>query len=154
LQVQDVANCPILFEGSELLENEFFSNLLERSQNSLRASQARFQVSERIGSRYLREPSPSGQTIRLRATFLRNRRKMVAAMNFSTYFRFCVAFLSPTMDAVGPLFFDVTEHPTGSWIIEQLMEAFRKAFISLRRPCAIATTGSKLTEADSTCGGL
>jgi putative transposase len=87
-----------------------------------------FDVSERSVSRYLRRLSPSDQARKLWATFLRNHREVIAAMDFFTVptatFRvlYCFFVIEPGRRKI--LHFNLTEHPSSSWIVQQLREAF------------------------------
>ena len=87
-----------------------------------------FEVSERTVSRYLRRLSPSDQARKLWATFLRNHREVIAAMDFFTVptitFRVLYCFFVMEHGRRKILHFNVTEHPTSSWIAQQLREAF------------------------------
>ena len=87
-----------------------------------------FQVSERTVSRYLRRLPPSDQARKLWATFLRNHREAIAAMDFFTVptitFRVLYCFFVIEHGRREILHFNVTEHPTSFWITQQLREAF------------------------------
>ncbi len=87
-----------------------------------------FDVSERSVSRYLRRLSPSDQARKLWATFLRNHREVIAAMDFFTVptatFRVLYCFFVIEHGRRKVLHFNVTEHPSSSWIVQQLREAF------------------------------
>jgi transposase InsO family protein len=87
-----------------------------------------FEVSERTVSRYLRRLSPPEQTRELWATFLRNHREAIAAMDFFTVptltFRVLYCFFVIEHGRRKILHFNITEHPTGRWIVQQLREAF------------------------------
>ena len=87
-----------------------------------------FELSERSVSRYLRRLSPSDQARKLWATFLRNHREVIAAMDFITVptatFRVLYCFFVIEHGRRKILHFNVTENPTGSWIVQQLREAF------------------------------
>ena len=90
-----------------------------------------FDVSERTISRWMkrapRDPEPAKRWL----TFLRNHREAIAAMNFFTFRRSpsaCSNAFSSSVTIVGAscisLHFNVTKHPTSSWIVQQLREAF------------------------------
>jgi putative transposase len=85
-------------------------------------------VSERTVSRYIKRLSPPDQTRQLWATFLRNHREVITAMDFFTVptltFRVLYCFLVIKHGRRKILHFNVTEHPTGPWIVQQLREAF------------------------------
>jgi putative transposase len=85
-------------------------------------------VSERTVSRYLRRRSPSDDARKLWSAFLRNHRDVIAAMDFFTVptltFRVLYCFFVIEHGRRKILHFNVTEHPSGSWIAQQLREAF------------------------------
>ena len=87
-----------------------------------------FDVSERTVSRYLRRLFPPEQARKLWAAFLRNHREAITAMDFFTVptltFRVLYCFFVIEHGRRKILHFNVTEHPTGSWIAQQLREAF------------------------------
>jgi hypothetical protein len=87
-----------------------------------------FEVSEGTVSRYLCRLSPSDQARKLWATFLLNHREVIAAMDFFTVptitFRVLYCFFVIEHGRRKILHFNVTEHPTSSWIAQQLREAF------------------------------
>ena len=58
--------------------------------------------------------SPPDQTCKLWATFLRNHHELVTAMDFTV----------PTLTFRVLYCFFVIEHPTSSWVVQQLREAF------------------------------
>jgi transposase InsO family protein len=90
-----------------------------------------FNVSERTVSRYLRRMSPPSNAGRLWAAFLRNHREVIAAMDFFTVptvtFRVLYCFFVIEHGRRRILHFNVTEHPTGRWIVQQLRETFRES---------------------------
>jgi putative transposase len=90
-----------------------------------------FDVSERTVSRFLRRLSPPDQARKLWLTFLRNHRDAIAAMDFFTVptltFRVLYCFFVIEHNRRQILHFNVTEHPTGPWIVQQLREAFPKS---------------------------
>ena len=87
-----------------------------------------FDVSERTISRWMkrapRDPEPAKHWL----TFLRNHREAIAAMDFFTVptitFSVLYCFFVISHDRRRILHFNVTKHPTSSWIIQQLREAF------------------------------
>src|SRR5262249_29761875 len=87
-----------------------------------------FEVSERTVSRYVRRLSPPEQARKLWATFLRNHRELITAMDFFTVaalnFRILCCFFIIEHGRRQILHFNVTEHPTSSWIVQQMREAF------------------------------
>jgi hypothetical protein len=87
-----------------------------------------FVVSERTVSRYLpRRPDRPHAAGEWR-TFLRNHREVLAAMDFFTVptaaFRILYVWFVIHHDRRKILHFDVTDHPTAPWVIQQLREAF------------------------------
>jgi transposase InsO family protein len=87
-----------------------------------------FHVSERTISRYLRRLSPSDEKRKLWAAFLRNHREVITAMDFFTVptltFRVLYCFFIIEHGRRKILHFNVTEHPTSAWIVQQLRDAF------------------------------
>ena len=87
-----------------------------------------FDVSERTVSRYLWRLFPPEQARKLWAAFLRNHREAITAMDFFTVptltFRVLYCFFVIEHGRRKILHFNVTERPTGSWIAQQLREAF------------------------------
>src|SRR5260221_4635769 len=87
-----------------------------------------FEVSEQTVSRWMkrapRDPEPATRWL----TFLRNHREAIAAMDFFTVptitFGVLYCFFVISHDRRRILHFNVTKHPTSSWIIQQLREAF------------------------------
>ncbi|HME71229.1 MAG TPA: integrase core domain-containing protein [Myxococcota bacterium] len=81
-----------------------------------------FSVSERTVSRYLPRIRPGRGVLREWGTFLRNHREVLAAMDF---------FMVPTVTWFlirhgrrKIVHFDITEHPTAPWVVQQLRESF------------------------------
>ena len=87
-----------------------------------------FDVSERTVSRYLHRISPSDQARKLWTTFLRNHCEVITAMDFFTVptltFRILYCFFVIEHGRRKILHFNVTAHPIGIWIVQQLREAF------------------------------
>src|SRR5882672_9509382 len=87
-----------------------------------------FDISERTISRWMkrapRDPGPAKRWL----TFLRNHREAIAAMDFFTVptvtFSVLYCFFVISHDRRRILHFNVTKHPTSSWIVQQLREAF------------------------------
>ena len=87
-----------------------------------------FDVSERTISRWMkwapRDPEPARRWL----TFLRNHREAIAAMDFFTVptitFSVLYCFFIISHDRRRILHFNVTQHPTSTWIVQQLREAF------------------------------
>jgi putative transposase len=86
-----------------------------------------FNVSERTVSRYMRRLSRRPNAGRLWAAFLRNHREVIAAMDFFTVptfaFRVLYCFFVIEHGRRRILHFNVTEHATAPWIVQQLREA-------------------------------
>jgi transposase InsO family protein len=87
-----------------------------------------FEVSESTVSRYLapeHSPRDFGQRW---LTFLKNHREAIAALDFFTVptatFRVLYCFFVISHGRRKILHFNVTEHPTCSWVVQQLREAF------------------------------
>lgn len=87
-----------------------------------------FDISERTVSRYIRHISPSNQSRKLWASFLSNHREAIIAMDFFTVptltFRVLYCFFVIEHGRRKILHFNVTDHPTGPWIVQQLREVF------------------------------
>jgi putative transposase len=87
-----------------------------------------FDVSERTVSRYLRRlhrrPAPQQRWL----TFLRNHRELIAAMDlfvvFTVTFRLLYVLFIIRHGRREIVHFNVTEHPTAAWVVQQLREAF------------------------------
>ena len=90
-----------------------------------------FDVPERTISRYIRRLSPSDQSQKLWTAFLQNHRELIAAMDFfslpTVTFRVLYCFFVIEHGRCRILHFNVTEHPTGLWIAQQLREAFSES---------------------------
>src|SRR5258706_12164798 len=116
-----------------------------------------FDLSERTISRWMkrapRDPEPAKRWL----TFLRNHREAIAAMDFFTVptitFSALYCFFVISHDRRRILHFNVTKHPTSSWIVQQLREAFpfesaprfvifdRDAKYGLEVPAAVRSLG-------------
>src|SRR6266853_4027761 len=87
-----------------------------------------FDISERTISRWMKRPPRDPEPARRWLTFLRNHRKAIAAMDFFTVptitFGVLYCFFVIRHDRRRILHFNVTKHPTSSWIVLQLREAF------------------------------
>src|SRR5260370_19730755 len=87
-----------------------------------------FDVSERTISRLMlrdpRDPEPRKRSL----AFLRNHREVIAAMDFfavpTLTFRVLYCFFVIGHDRRRVLHFNVTRHPSSTWIVQQLREAF------------------------------
>jgi putative transposase len=87
-----------------------------------------FDVSERTISRWMRcaprNPAPAKRWL----SFLHNHREALAAMDFFTVptvtFNLLYCFFIISHDRRRILHFNITRHPTSSWIVQQLREAF------------------------------
>jgi putative transposase len=87
-----------------------------------------FEVSERTISRWMRRAPKDPERAKRWLAFLRNHREAIAAMDFFTVptFTFGVlyCFFVISHDRRRVLHFNVTRHPTSTWIVQQLREAF------------------------------
>jgi len=87
-----------------------------------------FEVSETTVTRWMRRvprrPEPAERWL----AFLRNHREAIAAMDFFTLptltFKVLYCFFLISHDRRRVLHFNVTRHPTSSWIVQPLREAF------------------------------
>jgi putative transposase len=87
-----------------------------------------FDVSERTISRWMRRAPRNPEPAKRWLAFLRNHREAIAAMDFFTVstvaFRLLYCFFVISHDRRRILHFNVTRHPTSTWIIQQLRETF------------------------------
>jgi putative transposase len=87
-----------------------------------------FDVSERTISRWMRRAPRDPEPAKRWLAFLKNHREAIAAMDFFTVptvtFRLLYCFFVISHDRRQILHFNVTRHPTSSWVIQQLREAF------------------------------
>jgi len=87
-----------------------------------------FDVSERTISRWMKRAPRDPEPARRWLTFLRNHREAIAAMDFFTVptitFSALYCFFVISHNRRRILHFNVTKHPTSSWIVQQLREAF------------------------------
>jgi putative transposase len=87
-----------------------------------------FEISESTISRYLAHGTSPRDSSQRWLTFLKNHREAIAAMDFFTVptatFRVLYCFFVIGHGRRKILHFNVTEHPTCSWIVQQLREAF------------------------------
>jgi putative transposase len=93
-----------------------------------------FDVSERTISRWMRRAPRDPEPAKRWRAFLRNHREAIAAMDFFTVptvtFRLLYCFFVIRHDRRQILHFGVTRHPTSSWIVQQLREAFPYSAVS------------------------
>ena len=87
-----------------------------------------FDVSERTISRYLRGLHRRPEARQSWLTFLRNHREVIAAMDlfvvFTVSFRLLYVLFVVRHGRRRIVHFNVTEHPTAAWVVQQLREAF------------------------------
>jgi len=87
-----------------------------------------FDVSERSVSRWMKRAPRDSEPARRWLAFLRNHREALAAMDFFTVptvtFSLLYCFFVISHDRRRILHFNVTQHPTSRWIVQQLREAF------------------------------
>jgi putative transposase len=87
-----------------------------------------FDVSERTISRWMKRAPRDPELATRWLTFLCNPREAIAAMDFFTVptitFSVLYCFFVISHNRRRVLHFNVTKHPTSSWIVEQLREAF------------------------------
>jgi putative transposase len=87
-----------------------------------------FDVSERTVSRWVHKAPKNPQPAQRWKTFLENHREAIAAMDFFTVptltFGVLYCFFVIAHDRRRILHINVTRHPTGFWITQQLREAF------------------------------
>src|ERR1700730_12390851 len=87
-----------------------------------------FDVSETTISRWMRRAPRNPEPANRWLPFLRNHREAIAAMDFFTVptltFNLLYCFFIISHDRRRILHFNVTRHPTSSWIVQQLREAF------------------------------
>jgi len=87
-----------------------------------------FVISERTISRWMRRAHPNSEPAKRWLAFLRNHREAIAAMDFFTVptltFGVLYCFFIISHDRRRVLHFNVAEHPTSDWIVQQLREAF------------------------------
>jgi transposase InsO family protein len=87
-----------------------------------------FDVSERSVSRWMKRAPRDSERARRWLAFLRNHREAIAAMDFFTVptvtfqLLYCLFIIRHGRRQI--VHFNVTRHPTSSWIVQQLREAF------------------------------
>jgi len=101
-----------------------------------------FDVSERTVPRFMPRRSPDPEARQRWRSFLRNHREVLAATFRVLYVFFAIHHASRTV-----LHVRVTEHPTGTWIIQQLREAFAY-------DAALATSSSTTTRSSGLTSSL
>jgi hypothetical protein len=87
-----------------------------------------FDLSERTISRWMKRAPRDPEPAKRWRAFLRNHREAIAAMDFfagpTITFGVLYCFFIISHDRRRILHFNITKHPTSSWIIQQLREAF------------------------------
>jgi len=87
-----------------------------------------FSISERTAARYLRRIQRRGDPCKSWLSFLANHREMIAALDFFTVptvtFKLLYCFFVIEHGRRKIRHFNVTQHPTAEWVIQQLREAF------------------------------
>jgi transposase InsO family protein len=87
-----------------------------------------FTVSERTVARYLRRVRRRGDPGKRWLTFLANHREMISALDFFTVptvtFKLLYCFFVIEHGRRKIRHFNVTQHPTAEWVVQQLREAF------------------------------
>ncbi len=87
-----------------------------------------FEISERTVSRYLSHLHRRDGTAQLRQTFLKNHRELITGMDFfaviTANFRILHCLFLIRHDRREIVHWNVTAHPTGEWVVQQLREAF------------------------------
>src|SRR6266478_2233359 len=87
-----------------------------------------FELSERTISRWMKRAPRHPDRAKRWLAFLRNHREAIAGMDFFTVptitFSVLYCFFVISHDRRRILHFNVTKHPTSSWIVQQLREAF------------------------------
>lgn len=87
-----------------------------------------FEISERTVLRWMRKASKDPEPAKRWATFLKNHREAIAAMDFFTVptltFGVLYCFFVIAHDRRRILRCNVTRYPTGAWVSQQLREAF------------------------------
>ena len=87
-----------------------------------------FDISERSVSRWMKQAPRDPEPARRWLAFLRNHREAITAMDFFTVptvtFQLLYCFFVIRHDRRQIVHVNVTRHPTSSWIVQQLREAF------------------------------
>jgi transposase InsO family protein len=90
-----------------------------------------FAVSERTVARYLRQVRRRGDPCKSWLAFLANHREVIAAFDFFTVptvtFKLLYGFFVIEHGRRKILHFNVTQHPTAEWVVQQLRETFPDA---------------------------
>ena len=86
------------------------------------------ELSERTVSRYLARLFPNGSATKRWLAFLKNHREVIAGLDFFTVptltFRVLYCFFVIAHNRRRILHFNVTDHPTADWVVQQLRETF------------------------------
>ena len=115
-----------------------------------------FEISERTVSRYLARRLPQdGDAAKNWLAFLKNHREAIGALDFFTVptvtFRLLYCFFAIDHGRRKLLHFNVTEHPTADWVIQQLRETFsgsaRHRYVILDRDAKFSQEVLDLLEA-------
>ena len=87
-----------------------------------------FEVSERTVSRFMPRRRSSPEALQRWMTFLRNHRDAIAAMDFfvvpTVTFRVLYVWFALEHGRRRILHFNVTDHPSSTWVVQQLRETF------------------------------
>lgn len=87
-----------------------------------------FDISERTVSRWMKRAPKNPEPANRWLSFLRNHREVITAMDFFTVltvtFKMLYCFFVISHDRRQILLCNVTRHPTSSWIVQQIREAF------------------------------
>ena len=101
-----------------------------------------FEVSERSVSRWMKRAPRDPHPVQSWRAFLVNHREAIAAMDFFTVptitFGVHCCFFVIRHDRRRILHFNITRHPTSSWIIQQLREAFPFGTAPRCLPCDLS----------------
>jgi putative transposase len=85
-----------------------------------------FELSERTVSRYLARLFPNGSAAKRWLAFLKNHREVITGLDFFTVptltFRVLYRFFGIAHNRRRILHFNVTDHPTADWVVQQLRE--------------------------------
>ncbi len=119
---------PISREVRELIHRLASENPWRARRIQAELEKLGFTVSLATVSRYLSKRGGSDNERQRWATFLRNHRDVISAMDFlvvpTIRFKLLFVWFVVTNGRREILHFNVTEHPTAPWVIQQLREAF------------------------------